>query len=842
MRHLLLCTVIALAVTLAAHAQLATYSPLNGSFQDSITLFFNLNLSQDGRSAGLKDRNSGLYLWMGAGTAASPFAYQPAAQKDFAQPVMGAELSPVGANLWQIKLHAPSWCRVPAGQTIEVLGLIVKNADGSAQTEDIILTASPTRQLQNAVVRANKPLVEKLADRTVLNIQNDVVASAGTLFEAIQRAPGLSVTNDENLIMSGKSGVLVLIDGRPTQLSQRDLANWLKSTPASLVASIDIINNPSAKYDAQGNAGIINIKLKKNTQQGLNGNLNTAYTQAQHYRTNSSANLNYRQGALNLYGNASYSHVLQHTNGSLIRQIPAAGQPLLFDNRTTDIDRGRGINYRLGADWYLNKKTTLGLLFRGNDYSNPMETLGSTVMWNGNSADSSLRTRNENRYNTANKGYNLNYRWLDSTGAEWNLDADYTRFSNQNGGLISTGLFGKNGQPTGTQTNDLRVMTNIDLYTLRADYTRPLKRWRSKLETGAKWTHTNTRNNMQAWLGTAQPTQPDTGRTNDFRYTESIYAAYLNLQRQHGRWNYQLSVRAEATVARGNSLNLRSERIEKPDTSYLNLFPSAFVRYTLNDKNSLGLSASRRINRPSFQDLNPFEYLFDKYSSERGNPYLRPSYLSNVELNYNYGGALDITIGYSRTNDYFQTVAEQNGAFASATTYNVGRQHNWFANLSLGIPIRSWWFSYNSINSFYNVYKGQIAEGAINNRAFGMGWYTQQSLSLKKDWKLQLSSWGNSGTRDALFKTSWLGSIDIGVQKAWAKGKWNARLAVNDVFNTQRWQQRVQFADMQFTYYRKWESRGVSLQLNWKFGKTNYQARQRSRGNEAEEGRIKAKS
>jgi hypothetical protein len=140
------------------------------------------------------------------------------------------------------------------------------------------------------------------------------------------------------------------------------------------------------------------------------------------------------------------------------------------------------------------------------------------------------------------------------------------------------------------------------------------------------------------------------------------------------------------------------------------------------------------------------------------------------------------------------------------------------------------------------VYKGEIAEGAINSRAFGMGWYTQQSFSLKKDWKLQLSSWGNTGTRDALFKTSWLGSIDVGVQKAWAKGKWNARLAVNDVFNTQRWQQRVQFADMQFTYHRKWESRGVSLQLNWKFGKTNYQARQRSRGNEAEEGRIKSKS
>lgn len=823
-------------------AQIATYSPMNATFSDSITLYFNLNLSQDGRSAGLMNRSTGLYLWMGAGTAQNPFANSPAAQKNFSQPVQGAALLNVGANLWQITLNPSVWCGVPAGQPIDALGLIVKNAEGTTQTENIILKVADLQALQEVVVRANKPFIEKQPDKTILNIQNDLVAGGGTLFEAIQRAPGISVTNDETLMMSGKSGIQVYIDGRPTQLSDRDLANWLKASPAALVSTIEIITNPSGKYDAQGNAGIINIRLKKNTQQGFNGNLNGAYTQAQHYRANINTNLNYRLGKVNVFANAAYSNNKQHTDGSIYRLLTENGVHKTFDNQTVDIDKGKSANLRLGADWYVNNKTTVGLLIRENAYQNPMETPGTTFMRSKGQLDSALRTSNSNEYNTSNRGYNLNYKWQDTSGTEWNIDADFTRFNNANGGLIETDLLNVSGNKVGFTANDLQVRTNIDILSFKADYTTMLKSLKTKLEAGVKSAFSNTKNDMDAFYLENGNMQPDSGRTNDFNYNEKVYAGYLNLKHQSGKWQYQVGLRGELSNIAGRSKNLDGAVISKPDTSYFNLFPSAFARYTLNEKNSLGISVSRRINRPSYQDLNPFEYLYDNYTSEKGNPYLRPSYLTNVELNYNYRGALDVTLGRSQTNDYFQTVSEQNGNYASATQYNVGKQHNWFLNLSLGLPITGWWYSYNSLNSFYNTYKGRIAEGEISTSAFGIGWYTNQGFTLKKNWKLQLSSWGSSGTKDALFKTSWLGSVDLGASKSWADGKWNARLTVLDIFNTQRWKQQVNFGEMHYTYQRKWESRGIRLQVNWKFGKTSFKARERNIGNEAEEGRIKTKS
>lgn len=842
MKNILTTISILLAFAYPATAQIATYSPMNASFSDSITLYFNLNLSQDGRSAGLMNRSSGLYLWMGAGTAQNPFANSPAAQKDFSQPVQGAALINVGTNLWQITLNPSVWCGVPAGQAINALGLIVKNAEGTAQTENIILKVADIQALQQVVVRANKPFIEKQPDKTILNIQNDLAASGGTLFEAIQRAPGISVSNDETLVMSGKNGVQVYIDGRPTQLSDRDLATWLKASPASLVSTIEIITNPSGKYDAQGNAGIINIRLKKNTQRGFNGNLNSAYTQAQHYRANVSTNLNYRQGKVNLFANAAYSNVKQHTDGRIFRLITEGTEAKTFDNQTVDIDQGKSTNFRIGADWYANAKTTLGILVRDNTYENPMETPGTTIMRSKGKLDSALRTHNSNQYNTSNRGYNLNYKWQDTSGTEWNMDADFTRFVNANNGLIKTDLLNVSGNLFGFTGNNLRVNTNTDIFSFRTDYATNLNPMNIKLEAGIKTALSATNNDMEAQYLSNGNMLPDTGRTNDFTYNEKIYAAYINLKRQSGKWQYQVGLRGEYSIIRGRSENLDGTAIAKPDTNYLNLFPSAYARYAVNDKNSIGLSGSRRINRPSYQDLNPFEYIYDNYTSEKGNPYLRPSYLTNIELNYNYGGALDVTAGHSQTRDYFQTVSEQNGNHATATQYNVGTQLNWFLNLSLGLSITDWWYSYNSLNSFYNTYKGMITEGSIHTGAFGMGWYTNQSFTLKKAWKLQLSSWGSSGTKDALFKTSWLGSVDIGASKTWADGKWNARLTVLDIFNTQRWKQQVNFGEMHYTYLRKWESRGIRLQVNWKFGKTSFKARERNTGNEAEEGRIKTKS
>ncbi|OYX97772.1 MAG: hypothetical protein B7Y76_07890, partial [Sphingobacteriia bacterium 35-40-5] len=282
--------------------------------------------------------------------------------------------------------------------------------------------------LEEVVVKSRKPFVEMQTDKTVLNVQANLVASSGTVFELLQAAPGISISNEETINMSAKSGVNVLIDGRPTQLSAKDLANWLKSMPASQVDKVELISNPSAKYDAQGNAGIINIKLKKNTQKGFNGSATGAYIQAVHPNANFSTDINLREGKWNFFANAAARKSRQNTDGSIDRKVNSNGGIKDFINRTVDIDASSNVNLNLGADYYLNKQSSFGFMLKNNEYRSSLMTPGTTLIQTNGKTDSSLQTLNDINQQNSRTNYNLNYHYEDSLGSEWNLDANYTNY------------------------------------------------------------------------------------------------------------------------------------------------------------------------------------------------------------------------------------------------------------------------------------------------------------------------------------------------------------------------------------------------------------------------------
>jgi hypothetical protein len=318
-----------------------------------------------------------------------------------------------------------------------------------------------------------------------------------------------------------------------------------------------------------------------------------------------------------------------------------------------------------------------------------------------------------------------------------------------------------------------------------------------------------------------------------------MVAGYFSFSQQKGKWQYQIGIRGEQSVIKGKSTDLRNTVLRYPDTAYFNFFPTAFVRYSVNGNHSIGWNAGRRINRPSYQDLNPFEYIYDAYTKERGNPYLQPAFSYNTEINYSYKGALNISFGYSTTKNSFESISTQKGEVTEAAMYNVGKSSSLYMNVGLGMPITKWWDSYTNLSPFYKEYRGNIPAGSFNNNTLGMSWYTSHTFSFKNNWKTQLSSWGNVATLDGMYRTSWLGSVDAGVSKTFLKDRLSCRVAVTDIFNTQRWQQRVALGDVNFNYYRKWESQRVSIQLTWKFGKTNYGKRERETGAEEANGRIK---
>lgn len=695
------------------------------------------------------------------------------------------------------------------------------------------------KKLAEVIVKAKKPFVEIQVDKTVLNVQQDLVASGGTLFEVIQRAPGISITNEETINLSGKAGVNVLIDGRPTQMSEKDLAIFLKATPGSTVDKVEIIMNPSSRYPAQGNAGIINIRMKKNTLKGTNGNLSSSYTQSTHPNFNFSGNLNVRQGKWNWFTNLSARKSRQNTTGAINRFVNSNGVDKTFENTTVDQDASKNISFQTGADYFLNKQHTLGFIIKGNEYWSKLYTPGITLIQSNYSTDSSLNTMNDNRQRNSRYNYNLNYKFEDTLGRELNIDVDHTSFKNNSNGLVTTDLLNNQQIKYGYTANDQDVNTRINIYSVKADFSKSFRKANIKIETGLKWNTITTLNDLQAFSWMVNQFAPDTGRTNTFDYTEKNYAAYASFSRKWRKWDYQVGIRTEQSVIKGTSVDLKKSTLNYPDTSYFNIFPTLFVRYTVNEKNSIGISAGRRINRPTYQDLNPFEYIYDNYSRERGNPYLLPEYSNNIELSYSFRGALNIALGYSHTTNSFQSISIQKGEVTEESDYNIGSNDRYYLNFSLGMPVTKCWDSYFNLSPFYKAFEGQTPAGRLDNNTWGMSWYTSHNFSLPKKWKAQISSWGNIGTLDGMYKTSWLGSIDAGVSKALLKDKLTARLSVTDIFNTQRWRQDVNFNEVQFNYTRKWESRTIRLQLTWKFGKTNYQKRDRESGAENENNRIK---
>ncbi len=834
-------SIVLVLIAMASKAQLVSYTPLNADFENNITIQFNLNLSKGEKTTGLLGVTDGLYLWAGAGTTATnAFEYSPKEQYNFNASVKGGKLTSLGGNRWQITLLPRIYFGVPADKKILVLGLIVKNAAGTAQTEAIVLQQGNTAFLNEVVIIAKKPFIEQQIDKTVVNVQADINAIGSTAFEILQKAPGISITGDDNINMSGKAGVNVLIDGRPTQMSSKELANFLRGMPGSTIDKIELITNPSARFDAQGNAGIINIRLKKNKLKGTNGNITTGYTQQKHYRSNGSINLNHRHGKINTFINADINNNLQHTDGVISRLVTTNNSTKTFNNTTVDKDRNISNNIRACLDFYQDKKSTFGILFNSNGNWNPFNTPGKTSISSNGLIDSSLQTTNDNLYRNRRYNTNLNYKFEDTVGNELNIDADYTNFNNTNTTKLGTTFLDKFNRNYNFTANELAVATKINIYSIKADYSKQLKKLNAKIETGLKLSNVQTNNDLYATVLMAGIIRADTGRSNLFEYSENVYAAYISYGQQIKQFEYQIGLRAEQSVVKGLSTNLKNTTINNPDTSYLNIFPTAFLSYKLNDKNTFAMSYSKRINRPDYQALNPFETIYDIYTSDKGNPFLRPQYTNNVEIKYTCRYAINVAFGYNFTKDYSQTISRQTGELTTATIDNIGTLSNTYINISSPLPINKWWDGYVNITGFTNHYKGKLPDGILDQKAIGMNYYIQNNFKLDKGWGIQLSSWYNSPTTEAIFKTRWLGSVDAGVKKTLLKEKASIRLTMLDIFNTQRFEQSVQFANQNFSYRRKWESRGLRLQLSWRFGKTDYKARDRETNQDAN--RIKVKS
>ncbi len=710
-----------------------------------------------------------------------------------------------------------------------------------AQQMDSLSSSTDTtgKILKTIVVLSAKKPIEVLPDKTIINLDAQPSSIGENALDVLRRSPGVMVDGADNIQLNGKAGVTILIDGKPTQLSPQDVAQLLKSMEAANIRQIELITNPSARYDAAGNAGIINIKLKKSLTNGFNGNITGSYVQSDHARKNAAANANWRKDKLALFFSGGVNNGLQHVVANNDR---IAGNKK-FTQRSIEKDFFDGSSIRTGLDYSLNKKATLGILWMQNTRNTRLDNGSRTLMQITNKADTVYDTRSLIPLSTKRNAFNLNYNFTDQS-LEYSLDADYTLYQSSVHNLISNEIRNHLDEKIGANATRNNQQVEIHLYSIKGDLVKTFSP-ALKLETGFKLMTTRTNNSLQVENTAGGGWMADTGKTNKFLYSEEVGAMYGSLKGNRKSFAWQLGLRTELTTVRGKLTDLKLNQINQPDTAYLNLFPSLFLQYKISGKHQLGVSANRRIDRPNYQDQNPFIYFLDALNTEQGNAFLQPQFTNTVEVSYTYKYATTLKVGYTHTRNYIEYLTYQDGKYTVQTPQNAGSKKMLSVSLSSPVRFTKIWSAFISLTPYYHFYDIQLKGFGSTEQQQGGSWafngYIGNNFDFGKGWKGSLGGWFNFQNRATIYVSKPLGSLDMGIQKNIFHEKATLKLGVLDLFNTQRWEQRATTADLWLNTYRKWESQNVTLGFNWRFGNSKIKkARDREAVSEEDAKRIKS--
>jgi iron complex outermembrane receptor protein len=705
-----------------------------------------------------------------------------------------------------------------------------------------------TGDLKAVEVVVKKPIVEIRADKTVLNVEGSINAVGQDALELLRKSPGVMVDKDDNLSLSGKNGVQVYVDGRPTPLSGTDLAAYLKTLQSSSIEAIEIITSPSAKYDAAGNAGIINIRLKKNKAYGTNGSINAGFNQGIYPKYLGGLSLNHRNKYINFYGNYNYNHSKNESWMTIYRiQLDT-----LFDGHTTNQFRNQSHNFKAGVDYSINNRNTVGVMFNGNyadlRFNNNSRTPISYLPTGEVVKILAAQNNSEGFRNSTN--FNLNYRYADTTGKELNVDADYGIYRIMTDQMQPNIYFDPlTGNVISAKVYNMLSPSDIDIYSLKADYQKNL--FKGKLGLGGKLSYVSTINDFQRFDVLRSVKKMDTLRSNAFEYKENVNAVYVNYDRAFKGFMVQIGFRVENTNIEGYSSGFRQDGTGymKYDSTfnrnYTDLFPSAGITFNKKPTSQVGIRYSRRIDRPAYQDLNPFEFKIDEYTFQKGNTTLRPQYTNSISITHTYKYKLNTVLTYSHVKDVFTSLvdtAEKSKAFLSKS--NLATQD--IVSLNVSYPLQIKWFTaFVNLNSYYTKYQADFGPGrTIDLDVFAMGIYLQNSIKLGKGWTGEVTGYYNSPSIwQGTFKSKEMYGVDAGILKTLFKGKATAKVSVSDIFKTMQWGGTSEFSGQYINNKGGWESRQLKLNFTYRFGNTQVKAaRQRKTGAEDENKRVGSQS
>ncbi|MDH3649635.1 MAG: TonB-dependent receptor [Saprospiraceae bacterium] len=716
---------------------------------------------------------------------------------------------------------------------------VINLRNGEKVSLPAIELGEKTEELDEIVVKAARQLVEVHPDKTVFNVEGSINAAGNDAMELLRKAPGVVVDNNDNILLQGKSGVKIYIDGKPSPLSTSDLANYLKTMQSTEIDAIEIISNPGARYEAEGNAGIVNIRLKKDKSLGTNGSLNLGYRQGQASRYNASTNFNHRNKGLNIFGSYSFYTGEGRNDFNLYREQSG----MTYDQGNNNVYDNTSHNFRLGTDFFLSEKSTIGFLVNGNisNWESQSQSRTNIAPIDGQIQEI-LQASNDGLGDRDNLNFNVNYAYK-GEDATLNFDFDYGRYRNDGNSYQPNTYFDPSEQNVISQRIFSTITpTDIDIYTAKFDYEKSALG--GKLGIGAKLSLVQTDNSYDFFDVVDGSEILNLDRSNNFVYEENVNAGYLTWQASYNdKWTLSAGLRMEHTHSKGDLTSAIAIDDKVVERDYVDVFPSGGVALQVSEKHNLRLNYSRRIDRPSYQDLNPFEDKLDELTFQKGNPFLNPQYSNNYSFTHTYNYRLTSTLSYTNTKDVFTQITDKLDERSAILTYvNLAKQTNTSLSIAYPFTINKWWSAYSTMTAYRLHNEADIDGKIIDLNANVLSLYAQNTFLLPKGIKLELSGWYNS---PALWQGNWTTTsqydVSAGIQKRIWQDRANVKISVSDIFLTNHWSGESRFGDLFMTGNGKWDSRQVRINFSYSLGNDQVKsARRRSTGMEDEQRRVKS--
>ena len=661
------------------------------------------------------------------------------------------------------------------------------------------------RTLDSITVTARKPLVTRKADRYIVNIENSHLSNGYSALEVLQRSPGLWVTPNGSIRITGSQSVTVMINDIVQRMSEVELAEYLKTLRSEDISKIEVIANPPAEFEAASSGGIVHIVLKKSRQQGLTGSLSSMYKQrGAKPQWSLGSMLDYKRNKLYLFGSYSYTSDKSRYNGHSETSYPDQSLLSTVGNRNNNDARQQ---YRIGSVYDISKTKSVNIQHNGNS-NDLLQHFYSGIDYQLPAAkvtgDANTDWIRHPRFSSTALSYNWN---IDTLGSSLKFIGDYSRSRKRE----SNELWSVYSDPARNVASRSSTPSSTDLYSAQLDYTLATQK-SSVFKTGLKYVQTNRHNTIIAEEGLTGNWVKNPARSNDFRYSEHLLMAYGAYEKRIKQTSFKLGLRAEQTYAKGTSVNT-GESIKR---KYFGLFPSLFFDHTLQEKqgNSIHLNYSRQVRRPAFNDLNPYRLQLTEYSLITGNPDLLPQYTHSVRAGYTWHRELVVDV-YVKTSSNFiaQTAATIDDKVIEHKSKNFPGNTEYGIAFSAPFAITKNWRANNNL-TLYHAYSN-LNETKI--RRSSLSFSTTHTYEWKKVANLDLYIEYNSPYTSDNARMAEIFFTDFGVTRSLWNKKARLRLSFTDLFNTFREKELTEYDNTRINFYQKRPTRTASISFFWSF-------------------------